>query len=89
VESVISASIIVLVIRTRRFFLTSRPGRYLALATVAVAIAVICIPYTALGKVFGFAPLPGYFLLLLAVIVTAYVASAEVAKRIFYRRYGF
>ena len=37
VESVISASLVVLVIRTRRPFFTSRPGRYLALACVLAA----------------------------------------------------
>jgi P-type Mg2+ transporter len=88
VESVISASVIVLIIRTRRFFLRSRPGKYLVAATGAVVAAVLIIPYTALGTLFGFAPLPFYFLLLMGLIVLIYAGSAELAKRIFYRKYN-
>jgi P-type Mg2+ transporter len=88
VESVISASVIVLIIRTRRFFLRSRPGKYLVVATGAVVAAVLIIPYTALGTLFGFAPLPSYFLLLMGLIVIVYAGSAELAKKIFYRKYN-
>ena len=88
VESVISASVIVLIIRTRRFFLKSRPGKYLVAATCAVIAAVLIIPYTSLGTLFGFAPLPIYFLLLMGLIIIVYAASAELAKTVFYRRYN-
>ncbi len=88
VESVISASVIVLVIRTRRFFLKSRPSKYLIAATGAVVAAVLIIPYTTLGALFGFAPLPVYFMLLLGLIVVIYAGSAELAKAIFYRKYN-
>jgi P-type Mg2+ transporter len=88
VESVISASVIVLVIRTRRFFLKSRPSKYLIAATAAVVATVLIIPYTTLGTLFGFAPLPLYFLLLMGLIVVIYAGSAELAKWIFYRKYN-
>ncbi|MBE8985900.1 hypothetical protein [Nostoc sp. LEGE 12450] len=38
-ESVISEPMIVLVIRTRQSILTSKPGKYLLTATIAIAIA--------------------------------------------------
>ncbi|MDD5312787.1 MAG: magnesium-translocating P-type ATPase [Dehalococcoidia bacterium] len=85
-ESVISASVIVLIIRTRRFFLKSRPGRYLVITTALVAILVLIFPLTWWGKLFGFAPLPPLFLLLLGVIVLIYVGVAEAAKAIFYKK---
>lgn len=46
------------------------------------------VPYTPLAMVFGFAPLPLRFMLLMVLIVALYLAVVEVAKRIFYRRLG-
>jgi Mg2+-importing ATPase len=85
IESVISASMIVLVIRTRGFFLKSRPSRYLFWTTIAVALIVIAIPYTPLGHLMGFKPIPPYFYPLLLGIMILYVSSAELAKKLFYR----
>ncbi len=86
VESVLSASMVVLVIRTRRPVWRSRPGNLLTIATVAIWIATLGIPYTPLGALFKFVPLPWPFLLMLAVILALYMAGAELAKRRFYRR---
>jgi P-type Mg2+ transporter len=85
VESVISASLIVLVIRSRRPFFRSKPGKYLVLATVAVAVVVLVLPFTSLGRLFGFASLPVSFLLFLFGVVACYVLLAEIAKTFFYR----
>jgi len=85
VESVVSATLIVLVVRTRRSFLHSWPGRALLGATLAVTAATLTIPYTSLGAVFGFVPLPPLFLGLMGLIVLGYVLSAELAKHWFYR----
>lgn len=85
VESVVSASLVVLVIRTRRAFVRSRPGKWLVLATAFVVLATAALPFTPVAAVFGFVPLPPSFLAMLAAIVVAYMATAEVAKRLFYR----
>ena len=85
-ESVISASIIVLVIRSRRPFFRSRPGKYLSIATVAVVIAALVFPFTPIGKLFGFTSLPLSFLMMMGVIVILYILMAEIAKKIFYQR---
>ncbi|MEM4413330.1 MAG: magnesium-translocating P-type ATPase [Candidatus Caldarchaeum sp.] len=85
VESVVSATLIVLVVRTHRSFLRSRPGRALLSATLAVAAATLTIPYTSLGAAFGFVLLPPLFLGLMGLIILGYVVSAELAKRWFYR----
>ena len=85
VESVISASVIVLVIRTRKPFYKSRPSRPLLLATFAIVGIVLILPYTPLAPLFGLAPLPAVFLLVLAGILAFYVLAAELAKRVFYR----
>jgi P-type Mg2+ transporter len=85
VESVVSASLVVLVIRTRGAFFRSRPGAPLVVATLAVVALAVAIPATALAPLLGFVPLPASFVPALAVIVALYVASAELAKRAFYR----
>ena len=85
-ESVISASMIVLVVRTRRPFLKSRPGKALLKATLLVAAITILFPYTRMGTLFGFAPIRLPYLLTLLFIVVLYIISAEVAKKIFYGR---
>lgn len=85
VESVLSASMVVLVIRTRRPAFLSRPGRTLTITTVSVWAATLALPYTPLGAIFKFVPLPWPFLVLLAVMLVLYISGAEVAKRLFYR----
>jgi Mg2+-importing ATPase len=85
VESVISASMIVLVIRTKRVFYKSRPSKYLVGMTAMVAVVVIILPYTQLGTLMGFRPFPPYFYPLLLTIMLLYIASAELAKKLFYR----
>ncbi len=84
-ESVVSASLVVLVVRTRRPFFRSRPSRPLAVATAAVVAATVALPYTPLGTVFGFTPLGLPYLAALGAIVVLYIATAELAKRAFYQ----
>ena len=88
-ESVVSASLIVLIIRTRQPFFKSRPGTSLWLATLLVVVGTLVLPYTALSRVFGFTPMPLEFLPVLAGILLLYIVTAEVAKKMFYRRVRF
>ncbi len=89
IESVISASMIVLVIRSRKPFFRSKPGKYLFTATLTIAAVTLIFPLTPIGQIFGFNPLtlPTYLFLLLIVIL--YILSAEVTKRIFYKKVKF
>ncbi|MEG5136058.1 MULTISPECIES: magnesium-translocating P-type ATPase [unclassified Microcoleus] len=84
-ESVISASIIVLVIRTRQSILTSKPGKYLLMSTIAIVMIALFLPYTPVASLLGFQSLPLEFLLVLAAIVGLYILSAETVKRVFYQ----
>jgi Mg2+-importing ATPase len=88
-ESVVSASLIVLIIRTRQPFFKSKPSTSLWLATVFVILGTLVLPYTELGRLFGFTPMPLEFLPVLAGILLLYIVTAEGAKRIFYRRVRF
>jgi Mg2+-importing ATPase len=84
-ESVISASLIVLVIRSRKPFFKSKPAKYLLMATLLTVIVTLILPFTPVGGIFGFGPLPISFLLLIAIVVMGYIVTAEMAKVIFYR----
>ena len=86
IESIVSAALIVLVVRTRRPFLRSRPSRLLALATLGVVIVTVLIPHLPFAPVLGFGIMPPHFYLILALIILAYVIAAESAKRVFYRK---
>jgi Mg2+-importing ATPase len=88
-ESVISASVIVLVIRTRRSFFKSKPGRYLLMATLLIIIVTILFPTTPLGGLLGFQPLPITTLLVIGMIVVLYIFAAEMTKKFFYKKVNF
>jgi Mg2+-importing ATPase len=88
VESVLSAATIVLVVRSRRPFFKSQPGKWLALSTGLVVLAVLALPLTPLGKVFGFTPMPIALYGAVLGIVATYALSAELLKSWFYKRFG-
>ncbi len=85
IESVVSASLIVLVIRSRQPFFRSKPGMYLTIATICVMILAVIIPYTPLSGLLGFTSLPIGILLILAITVAAYIFTTEIAKTRFYK----
>lgn len=89
VESVISASLIVLVIRSRKPFFRSKPGKYLLIATLSIAVLTLVLPFTPLRNIFGFSPLSFPTYLYLALIIVIYIFAAEITKRIFYKRVKF
>jgi Mg2+-importing ATPase len=87
VESVVSAALILLVVRSRRPFFRSKPSRRLLLATLGVVLATVALPYLPFAPILGFTPLPLTYLGVAAVVVALYIASGEVAKHFFYRRF--
>ena len=88
VESVLSAIMVVFVLRTQRRFLQSRPGRPLMIMSTAVALAALIIPYSPLAGIMGFTPLSPQILAVLMLLVVLYLAAAETVKRWFFRHYG-
>jgi Mg2+-importing ATPase len=89
VESVVSASMVVLIIRSRRPFFRSMPGVLLTLATAVVVVVTVAIPFSPFARPLGFEPLPGEFLAVLVAILACYMAGAEVVKYFFYKRIGY
>lgn len=88
VESVLSASLVVLVIRTRKPFFKSTPGSYLLITTLLIASVVMVLPYLHFSTLLGFKPLPANFIIALIIILFAYIVTAEVGKKIFYQRFA-
>jgi Mg2+-importing ATPase len=86
IESVVSASLIVLVVRTRLPFLKSLPGKYLSLATGLIIGVVLALPFTPVAGLLGFVPMPLSFYGWMTLIIAAYIGSAELAKQWFYRK---
>jgi Mg2+-importing ATPase len=87
VESVISQTLIVLVIRTSLPFFKSLPGKYLSIATALIVLFTLIFPFMSFAHLFGFVRLPFMFYGWLVVIVAAYIFSAELAKKWFYKKF--
>jgi Mg2+-importing ATPase len=81
VESLLTELVIALVVRTRRPFFRSRPGRLLLVSTAALAAVALILPYVPAASVFGFVPLPAGVLIALCAITAACFGTAEIAKR--------
>jgi Mg2+-importing ATPase len=58
----------------------------MVILNVELKAIVLVLPFTPLGRLFGFAPLPIAFLLFLLGIVVLYIVSAEIVKKLFYKR---
>jgi len=85
-ESVLTELLIMLIIRTQRPAFASRPGRYLLISTLAVALVTVAIPFSPLAAPLGLVPLPPAFLAVLGGITALYVVLSELTKRLFFAR---
>lgn len=85
VESVTSATLIVLAIRTSKPFYKSRPGKQLLASTAGIVVLTLALPWLPFTDVIGFTRLPVTFYASLLTIIVCYFTVAEIAKRIFYR----
>ena len=54
--------------------------------TAVVAIFTIALPYSPLGPILGFVPLPLHYLAFILGIVLLYFGAAELTKRWFYQQ---
>jgi Mg2+-importing ATPase len=85
VESLLTELAIALVVRTRRPFYRSRPGRLLLWSTLTLVAVAVAIPYLPLVGALGFVPLPPSLLAILCGVCALYVTATEVLKRWFFR----
>ncbi|HEX2668770.1 MAG TPA: magnesium-translocating P-type ATPase [Gammaproteobacteria bacterium] len=89
VESIVSQTLIVHVIRTGKVpFLQSWPSLPLLLTTVLVCLVGLWLPFSSLAHGFGMVPVPLPFLLVMPLIVVGYVALTQWSKSHLIRRFG-
>jgi P-type Mg2+ transporter len=81
VESLATQTLVIFVIRTARNPLRSKPSLALSLTTISVVVVAAVLPFTSIGSVIGFAPLPVTFLLFVAVATGTYLLLVEAVKR--------
>jgi P-type Mg2+ transporter len=86
VESLATQTLVIFIIRTAGNPFRSRPSLALTSTTIAVVMAGIVIPFTSLGKLLGFTPLPLAFFLFLAGATATYLLLVEIVKRRLMRR---
>lgn len=86
IENVVSACLVVLVVRTRKPLFKSKPSKYLLIASLIVIGVVIVLPYTLLGKEFGFVSLPVSIVGIIMMVIAVYIIAVEATKRLFYKR---
>jgi len=87
VESLLTELVIALVVRTRRPFFRSRPGKLLLWSTVGLFAFTLCVPYLPGAELFGFTPLPITIVAMLLAITGLYVVATELVKARFYRHH--
>ena len=85
IESLATQTLVIYVIRTRRFFLFSKPSNYLIITTLLIVAVGFIIPYTFIGDYFSFVPLQATIVLTLVGLVVVYLSVVEAAKHIFYK----
>ena len=89
-ESLTTQTLIILSIRTRLTpFWKSQPSRPLILSSFLIVALGWLLPFTLLGKYFGFVTPPPLFYVLLIGILCLYFALVEVAKKIFFKRNAY
>jgi Mg2+-importing ATPase len=86
IESLLTELLVALVVRTRRPFYRSRPGRWLLISTAIVTALTFALPYLPVNALFGFVPLPGPVLGWLAGITGLYVLSVEALKKVYFSK---
>jgi len=87
-ESLATQTLVIHVIRTKYFpFVRSRAHNLLLISTLAAVTIGWIIPFTPIGGIFSFTPLPGRILLVIGGLVLAYLFLVEIIKRLYYKKY--
>ena len=89
VESLLTQTLIVHIIRTQRIpFIQSRASKAMMITTLATMAAGLWLPFSPLGAVLGFTPLPGVYFAWLGGFLVTYCVPTHGVKMWFARRFG-
>ena len=81
IQFTVTEIIVLMVLRTNRPFLRSRPSATLLGTGLLLAALTVALPYSPLAGLLGLAPLPAPILAFLAALAGAYIAANELTKR--------
>jgi Mg2+-importing ATPase len=88
VESLATQTLVVFVIRTAGNPFQSRPSGQLLMSVAAVTVVGAVLPYTPLGPLLGFTPLPLSLLAAISLLALTYLFLVQAVKTWFYRRHA-
>jgi Mg2+-importing ATPase len=88
VESLVTQTLVVFVIRTAGNPFTSRPSWRLLASVAGVSVIGAVLPYTFLGAVLGFTPLPISLVGAISLLAVTYLCLVQAVKTWFYRRHA-
>ena len=88
-ESIISAVVVMLIVRTARPVLASRPGDKLLIAVIGISAVLLMIIYSPINSYLGLIALPIKIFLALLGVSFLYALTAEILKKNFYKHNSF
>ena len=88
VESLATQTLVLLVIRTRKSPLRSRPSVALLATVLAIVALAAILPFTPVAAPLGFTPLPASYLAFVALATVTYLVLVEIVKRAVMKRFA-
>ena len=88
-ESIISAMVVMLIVRTARPVFASKPSNKLLIAISGVAVVLFVIVYSPISSYLGLIALPIKVLISLLGVSLLYALTAEILKKFFYKHNSF
>lgn len=89
-ESLCTQTLVIHIIRTGKIpFIESKPSQFLMFTSIYIVSIGLVIPFTPLGKYFGFIQPPLAYFLALFLIVATYLFTVHFVKTWFIKKYGY
>jgi Mg2+-importing ATPase len=89
-ESLCTQTLVIHIIRTGKIpFIESKPSQFLMFTSIYIVTIGLIIPFTPLGKFFGFVAPPLTYFIALFLIVVAYLFLVQIGKKWFIKKYGY
>jgi len=89
-ESLCTQTLVIHIIRTGKIpFIESKASQFLMFSSVYIVTIGLVIPFTPLGKFFGFVSPPLTYFIALFLIVVSYLFLVQIAKKWFIKKYGY
>jgi Mg2+-importing ATPase len=89
-ESLCTQTLVIHIIRTGKIpFIESKPSQFLMFTSIYIVTIGLVIPFTPLGKFFGFVAPPLTYFIALLLIVVSYLFLVQIGKKWFIKKYGY